>query len=381
MYLFAEMLGADTYVNANLGTGTPAEMAQWLEYMTSDSESTLAEQRRKNGRDKPWKIDYFAIGNEAWGCGGNMTPEYYLNLYNHYVTFAKTPYDNTPVFIASGGTDEQTQWTDTLIQGKKSGAKMDAISHHYYTLPTGDWGKKGRALDFPESDWLSTMLNTVKIESFIQQNVAILDEHDPEQKVGFYLDEWGTWYDVTKGDPGFLYQQNTLRDAIVAGVNLNIFHKYNKRVKMSIIAQMINVLQAMILTDKEKMLLTPTYHVFKMHIPFQNATYLPVELKGNAQYAKGEHSVAKISASAARDSKGETWLTLVNLDPLNSEKIVLEGTLKSIQGELLTAKEMDAHNTFEQPNKVKPVPFKQRAKNGVVSFELPAKAVLVMKLK
>ncbi|MCF2949613.1 alpha-N-arabinofuranosidase [Paraglaciecola aquimarina] len=376
----AEMLNAEVYVNGNLGTGTPTEMAQWLEYMTSDSDSTLANQRRANGRDKPWRIDHFAIGNEAWGCGGNMTPEYYTDLYKHYATFAKTPHDNTPLFIASGGQNAQTDWTETLIKAKKTGVKMDAISHHYYTLPTGDWGKKGAALDFPESEWLSTMVNTVKIEKFLMDNIAIMDKYDPEAKVAFNVDEWGTWFDVSEGEPGFLYQQNSLRDAIVAAVNLNIFHKYAKRVQMSNIAQMINVLQAMILTDKEKMLLTPTYHVFKMHVPFQDASYLPLTLKNNGKYGEGENSVDKISASAAVTKTGEQWLTLVNLDPNKAETIRLDGKYQGVKGQILTDVKMDAHNTFDKPNNLAPRQFEVKASNDNFAFELPAKSVIVVKL-
>jgi len=376
----AEKLDADVYVNGNLGTGTPAEMAQWLEYMTSDSDSTLANLRRENGRDKPWKIDFFAIGNESWGCGGSMTPEFYGNLYKQYASFLKTPKDNTPVLIASGGTDVGTEWVQYLIGEMKHSQffRMEAITHHYYTLPTGDWGKKGDALNFPESEWLSTMVRTLEMEKYIKANLAIMDKHDPENKIGFYVDEWGTWYDVSEGDPGFLYQQNSMRDAIVAALNLNIFHKYSKRVQMTIIAQMVNVLQAMILTDKEKMLLTPTYHVFKMHIPFQDANYVPVKLAGNPVYGEKDNNVPKISASAARAKDGKLWLTLVNVDPVKSETIDLGNQFKTLKGQILTADKMDAHNTFKQPKNVVPKRFKVKASKGKLIFDLPPKSVIVV---
>lgn len=379
----AEKLDADVYVNGNLGTGTPAEMAQWLEYMTSDSESTLANLRRKNGRDKPWDIDFFAIGNESWGCGGSMTPEYYGNLYKRYAAFLKTPKDNTPQLIASGGTDVGTEWVQYLVgeMAPSQFYRLEAISHHYYTLPTSDWSKKGNALGFPESEWLSSMVRTLEIEKYITANVAIMDKHDPEQKIGFYVDEWGTWYDVSEGDPGFLYQQNSMRDAIVAALNLNIFHKHAKRVQMTIIAQMINVLQAMILTDKEKMLLTPTYHVFRMHIPFQGATYIPVGITANPVYGDKENSVPKLSASAARGIDGKLWLTLVNVDPNNAESIDLGSQFKSLKGEILTSAKMDDHNTFASPENVIPKAFSVKAKNGKLVFDLPPKSVIVVSVK
>ncbi|MDN4502390.1 alpha-L-arabinofuranosidase C-terminal domain-containing protein [Alteromonadaceae bacterium BrNp21-10] len=379
---FAEMLGADAYVNGNLGTGTAKEMAQWLEYMTSDSDSTLANMRRANGRDKPWKLPFFAIGNETWGCGGSMTPEFYGHLYKQYASFLKTPADNTPILIASGGTDDRLDWTEELSSLDPVFAyRIEAISHHYYTVPTGVWEKKGNALGFPEEEWASTMSRTLHMEEILKKNLAILDKNDPEKKLGFYVDEWGTWYDVSEGDPGFLYQQNSIRDAVVAALNLNLFHQHAERVQMTIIAQMVNVLQAMILTDKEKMILTPTYHVFRMHTPFQDATYLPVSLTGNPEYKLGEHSVPKISASAAKDKDGKIWITLVNTNPSDSEIIEVEGKYTSLVGEVLSADKMDAHNTFEAPNTVTPVVFKAKASNGKLRLKLPAKSVLVAELK
>lgn len=382
----AEMLGSEVYINANLGTGSPREMAAWLEYITADGESTLAQERRKNGRDKPWRLHYWTIGNEAWGCGGTMTPQYYANLYKHYATFAKTPDDNKPIMIASGGHTAQTEWTQTLLEQVPEtwSMRMNAISHHYYTLPTGDWAKHGKALGFPESEWFSTLFNTLKVEGFIQDNIAVLDKLDPEKNVGFYIDEWGTWYDVEEGDdPGFLFQQNTIRDALVASVNLNIFHQYAERVQMTNVAQMVNVLQAMILTDKEKMLLTPTYHVFKMYIPFQDATSLPLSITGDTGYSLGKEKIPTVSASAARGKDGKLWLALANTHPQNAIEIAVNtGTkIKRAKGSVLTAQAMDAHNTFAKPNAVAPSSYKSKAKDGIIKLKLPAKSVVVVTLE
>lgn len=378
-----ELLGAEAYVNGNLGTGTPQEMAEWLEYMTAEGKSTLAELRRKNGRDKPFKVHYFAVGNEAWGCGGNMTPEYYTNLYKHYTTFLKTPAHNTPKWIASGGHSEDTSWADHLTAHVKQ--KMDAVSFHYYTLPTGQWDVKGAALQFPESEWISTMQRTLAMDTFITNNKKVMDKHDPEKKVGFYVDEWGTWFDVEKGEnPGFLYQQNSLRDAIVAALNFHIFHKHADRVHMTNIAQMVNVLQAMILTDKEKMILTPTYHAYKMYVPFQDATALPLKLSNVPDYTLGEISIPAVSATAAKAKDGFVYLALVNANPNKAEtaEIKLDGIqINSVSGQLLTADAMDTHNTFAKPEAVKPTAFSAKAKNGKLSLELPAKSILVVKVQ
>lgn len=378
----AELLNAETYVNGNLGTGTPKEMADWLHYMTSDAPTTLVQERKRNGRDKPFKVDYFAVGNEAWGCGGNMTPDYYADLYKRYVSFLKTPKNNTTKIIASGGTDVQTKWTKTLLENvKPSGAlRMDAISHHYYTLPTGKWDVKGSATGFDQSQWFSTLYNTLKIEGFIQKNIEIMDKLDPEKKVGFYVDEWGSWYDADKGtNPGFLYQQNTLRDAILTGLNIHIFNRYADRVKMTNIAQMVNVLQAMILTDKEKMLLTPTYYAFKMHIPFQDATSIPVKLSATPTYELGDKSIVALSASAAKAKDNNVYLSLVNTQLKGDIEINL-ADIKQAKGWLLTSDAMDAHNSFEKPDSIKPYAFNATVKSGEVSIKLPAKSLMVLNL-
>ncbi|MDB5951202.1 MAG: alpha-N-arabinofuranosidase [Massilia sp.] len=377
-----EMLGADAYVNGNLGSGTPQEMAEWIEYMTSDSKSTLANLRRKNGRDKPFKVAYFAIGNEAWGCGGNMTPEYYTSLYKHYKSFLKAPQATRPKFIASGGNDSDTRWTDVISRDAKEGA--DGISFHYYTIPTGKWKGKGAATGFAEAEWMSTLANTLKLEGFINDNVAKLDQNDPPKKIGLFVDEWGTWYDVEKGsNAGFLFQQNTLRDAVVAALNFNIFHAHAERVRMTNIAQMVNVLQAMIITDKDKMILTPTYHAYRMYVPFQDAQSLPVTLANNTRYSVGAASIPGVSASAARGKDGKLWLALVNTNPGAPVAVAVDLAgqgqhISGASGQLLTAEAMDAHNTFGQADAIKPVPWSARAVGGKLSLRIPAKAIVVV---
>jgi alpha-L-arabinofuranosidase len=377
-----ELLGAEAYVNGNLGTGTAQEMSEWIEYMTSNSKSTLANLRRKNGRDKPFKVDFFAIGNEAWGCGGNMTPEHYVNLYKNYELFLRAPAESRPKMIASGGNgwDTGANWTDVLSKNLKN--QTAGISFHYYTIPAGDGYVKGAATGFAEPEWISTLANTMKIDSMIKNNVAKLDKNDPEKKIGFLIDEWGTWYDVEKGtNPGFLYQQNTLRDALVAALNFNIFHAHADRVTMTNIAQMVNVLQAMILTDKDKMLLTPTYHAYKMYVPFQDAMSLPVTLSDNVEYKLGAASIPGISASAARAKDGRLYLAIVNTNPNEASDVEVNVTgqnVSGVSGQVLTATAMDAHNTFTQKDAVKPAPFAAKAADGKLRLKIPAKAVVVV---
>ena len=378
-----ELLGADAYVNGNLGTGTVQEMSEWVEYMTSDSKSTLAELRRKNGRDKPFKVAFFAVGNEAWGCGGNMTPEYYSNLYNNYETFLRAPGHLRPKMIASGGNGDDTKWTEVLSKSLKG--RTTGISVHYYTIPTGSWDVKGAATGFPEAMWISTLDKTLKMKNIVKANVDILDKNDPEKKIGLLVDEWGTWYDVEKGtNAGFLFQQNTLRDAVVAALNFNIFHEHADRVTMSNIAQMVNVLQAMILTDKTRMVLTPTYHAFEMYAPFQDATSLPLAIRDNPNYTLGATTVPGISASAARAKDGKVYLALVNTNPGAATEVSVDLAGKAVTGatgRILTAAAMDAHNTFEQPQAIKPAPYSAKASGGKLLFSVPAKSVIVVALE
>ncbi|PHV40917.1 alpha-N-arabinofuranosidase [Janthinobacterium sp. BJB304] len=377
----AELLGAQTYINGNLGSGTPQEMSEWLEYMTSDSKSTLAELRRKNGRAQPYKVDYFGIGNEAWGCGGNMRPQYYADLYKHYHTFMKTPESARPKFIASGGNDDDISWSSTLSREIKPNM-MDAISFHYYTVPTGVWEKKGAATGFGENEWISTLSRTLRIDSLIKNNLAAIDKNDPSKKTGLYVDEWGTWYDVEPGtNTGFLFQQNSLRDALVAALNFNIFHAHADRVRMTNIAQMVNVLQAMIITDKDKYFLTPTYHAFEMYVPFQDATSLPVAIAGNGKYSLGKVSIPEVSASAARAKDGKVYLSLVNTNPHKAVdvSVALAGQkVTAVNGRVLTAGKMDAVNSFAQPQAVQPVAFNAQAQGGKLTVSVPAKAVVVV---
>ena len=310
---FAESIGADAYINGNLGTGSAQEMAEWLQYMTSDKPTSLTKERARNGHPGPWKIAYFAVGNEAWGCGGNMTPEHYVDLYRQDANFLKAPEGARPLIVARGGNDNYTSWTTALVA--KVGRNMGAISFHYYTIPGEHWRSKGPATGFGEDQWISTLAHTLKMDDYIAQNTAVMDKYDPAKKIAFAVDEWGTWYDAEPGrEPGFLYQQNTLRDAVVAALNFNVFAHHADRVRLANIAQMVNVLQAMILTKGSQMILTPTYHVFKMFEPFQDATDLPAELTA-PRYALGDASVPAVSLAAARTASGSIAVALVNLDP------------------------------------------------------------------
>jgi len=276
---FCEMIGAEPYISGNLGSGTVQEMQQWVEYITFDGKSPMADLRRANGREEPWKLKYFGIGNENWGCGGNMRAEYYADLYKRYATYVRNFGDNVIYKIACGPSAGDYTWTEVVM--REAGHLLNGLSLHYYTLPTNSWtGSKGSATEFGEEEWFKTLKHTLVMEELVTKHSIIMDKYDPEKKIGLIVDEWGAWYDVEPGtNPGFLYQQNTLRDALIAGINLNIFNNHCDRVQMANIAQLVNVLQAVILTEGDKMLLTPTYHVFNMYKVHQDADLLSVEFE------------------------------------------------------------------------------------------------------
>ncbi|MDC7677308.1 alpha-N-arabinofuranosidase [Asticcacaulis machinosus] len=383
---FVEQVGSEAYFSVNVGSSNPTEMREWIEYLTSPGDDTLAKERRANGRDKPFKVPFIGIGNESWGCGGNMTPEYYANELRRFESFYHKGTDNPGVRVASGANSFDVNWTDVVM--KNAARHMDAISLHYYTIPTGNWTTKGVATAFPTAEWNATFYQTMRMDDLLKKHIAVMDKHDPKKRIALYVDEWGTWYDVEKGtNPGHLYQQNTLRDGVLAAANFNIFHNYTDRVKMTNIAQTINVLQAMILTDKEKMALTPTYYAFKMYVPFQDSIPLPVEVTaptlsaGKDKDGKDQTFPAfNVTAAKARD--GKTYVGVANMDADKGYKINIDlGTLKAkkVSGDVLTAAKLDAHNVPGQKEAIFPVAYKGgKISGGKLTLDVPAKSVVVV---
>ncbi|HVS54094.1 MAG TPA: alpha-N-arabinofuranosidase [Opitutaceae bacterium] len=381
---FCEQIGAEPYICLNVGSGTVQEAMEWVEYMTSDAQSPMANLRRKNGREQPWKIKYLAIGNESWGCGGSMTPQFYADNFRRYNTFVKNYDRANPINrIACGPNEGNYEWTETLM---KNGGRMNGLALHYYTLPSGRWaGSKGSATQFGEPEYFATLRNTWKMDELVTKHAAIMDKYDPQKRTGLVVDEWGIWTDVEPGtNPGFLYQQNSLRDAILAAINLHIFQAHADRVSMANIAQMINVLQSVILTDKEKMLLTPTYWVFEMFKVHQGATSLPLTL-ATPDYAVGEDKIPAVSASASRDAAGKIHVSFANCDPTRAIAVTctLNGaTAQTVSGRVLTAPAINAINTFAAPHTVEPAAFTDAKIDGAtLRVTLPAKSVVMLEIK
>jgi alpha-N-arabinofuranosidase len=375
-----EQLGCEAYVAGNVGSGTVEEMQDWVEYMTSDADSEMANLRRKNGRERPWRVKYFGVGNENWGCGGNMSPEYYADLYNRFQTYVRGYSGNRIVKVACGPGSENYPWMTTVMQ--RCHRRMDAISLHHYVRGTGDWTNKGSATDFDEAEWFALMKNTLTIYPLLEGNIEVMDRFDPRGRIGLFVDEWGTWWDTEPGtNPGFLYQQNTLRDAVSAGVFLNAFNNYCHRVKMANVAQTVNVLQAMILTEGEKMIVTPTYHVFEMYTVHHDATMLPFEADCS-YYRLGDEQIQSLDVSASKDKAGKIHITICNLNPDEPAELVCElqgATPSRITGRMLTADTLNAHNTFDDPEAVRPDAFdKFDFEDNIITATLPPKSVVLL---
>ena len=379
-----EMLGCEPYISGNVGSGTVEELAKWVEYMTSDGNTPMAKLRRQNGRDKAWKVKFLGVGNESWGCGGSMRPEYYGDLYRRYSTYCRN-YDGNQLYkIASGASDYDYNWTKTLMNNV--GHRMNGLSLHYYTV-TGWNGSKGSATKFDGDDYYWTMGKCLEIEDVIKKHSTIMDEKDPKKQIGLLVDEWGTWWDEEPGTiKGHLYQQNSMRDAMVAALTLNVFHRHTDRIRMANIAQVVNVLQSMILTNDKGIVLTPTYHVFEMYKKFQDATFLPMDLKCDSMQVRDNRMIPMISASAAREKNSNTIvvsLVNVSLDKAQEISFNIDGaTAKTVSGRILTCKDIKDYNDFTTPETVKPVIFNgaKVSKSGL-KVKIPAKSVVVLELK
>jgi len=358
--MLCEMLGCEPYINGNVGSGTVQEMSEWVEYLTFEGVSPMAELRKDNGREEPWKVKYFGVGNENWGCGGNMRPEFYADLYRQFQTYVRNYGDNQIHKIACGPNGDDYAWMETLM--KQAHRFMDSITLHYYTIPGEFWTIKGSATGFPDEEFTNTLRKSFFMEELITKHSAIMDQYDPEKRVGLLVDEWGTWYDVEPGtNPGFLYQQNTIRDALVAGISLNIFNQHCDRVQMANIAQLVNVLQSVILTEGDKMILTPTYHVFNMFKVHQDAQLLDTHLL-TAELGSGKEAFPQLSVSASKNDAGQIHISICNLDHLASTKVELDlrGLVSAevkVKGTTLTSDTTDGHNTFDHPEQVAPVEF------------------------
>jgi alpha-N-arabinofuranosidase len=372
-----ELLNTEPYLAVNVGTSTPAEAYEWIEYVTSDENIPMANLRRQNGREEPWKVKYWGIGNESWGCGGNMTANYYADLFKRFATYCWVDYR-----IASGGLPEDYEWTETLMKKihGRTAHLISGLSFHHYTF-AHNWQNKGSATDFDQEDWFLTVSKNMRMEEILNKHLKIMDKYDPDNKIALMADEWGNWHDVEPGtNPGFLFQQNTLRDAITASIYLNIFNNLCYRVKMANIAQTVNVLQAMVLTKEDQLVKTPTFYVFKMYKVHFDALMLPVEVACE-KYTHGDDSVPALSVSASKNKDDEINITLANVHPTKDMQtsLLLKGLekVKIRNCEIITSEKINSYNDFGMPEQVNIQEFSSvTSEKNSVSIHIPAKSIV-----
>ncbi len=381
---FCEMIGAEPYLALNMGGGTVQESVDWVQYVNSANGSGyLADWRMQNGRTKPWNVKYWGVGNESWDCGGDMKVDYYVNEYRKYATMI-TSYSNAEGLfrIAVGPGTEDYAWTETVMR-EIPARRIEGVSIHHYSVI--NWSKKGSATQFSEEEYFKTMEQAWRMERIVTKNSEVMDKFDPKKRVALIVDEWGGWYDVEPGTNGaFLYQQNSMRDAMIAGLSLNIFNNHCDRVRMANLAQMVNVLQAVILTKEEKLVLTPTYHVMEMYNLHQGALMIPLMINSN-DYVMGDKKIPAVSASASKNKDGEVNISLVNMDAAKEQEVTIQlgGIMAtSVSGRILQSGKLQDHNTFDEPGKIKPAVFNSAVlNNSSVTVKLPPFSVVTLKLK
>ncbi|MCC6459801.1 MAG: alpha-N-arabinofuranosidase [Saprospiraceae bacterium] len=378
-----EAIGAEPYLAGNVGSGSVQELSDWVAYTNQETGSPMSALRKTNGREKPWGVNFWGVGNEVWGCGGNMKPEYYANIYRQYATFMSNWGSGGQLFrVASGANSSDYNWTEVLLRDIPHNMLEGVALHHYSVI---DWNKKGSATAFSEEQYCKTLSEALRMEELVTRHSTIMDKYDPAKKIALVVDEWGGWYDVEPGtNPGFLFQQNTMRDAMIAGVTLNIFHRHCDRVRVANLAQTVNVLQAVVLTEGEKMLLTPTYHVLEMYNVHQDALSLPLDIRTN-DYVFGKQKLPAVSASASRDKAGRVHISLVNIDPNRPQEltVVLRGLQAAgVTGRILQAAKVQDYNSFEQPDRIKPADFKAiTLRAELLTLSLPPASVVVLELR
>jgi alpha-N-arabinofuranosidase len=324
-----------------------------VEYCNFPGDSDYARQRAADGSPEPLGVRYWGVGNENWGCGGNFTPEDYGTEYRRFATYLRN-WGETPLYlIACGPPGNDLDWTRRFFAKLKKdywgGPPIHGYAAHYYC------GTAGTATEYTEAQWHELLAKAIQMEPLVVQQRALMDAFDPERKIGLIVDEWGTWHPPTPGrNPAFLWQQNTIRDALVAALTLDIFNRHADKVVMANIAQTINVLQALLLTDGEQIVKTPTYHVYDLYQPHKGGTAVRA-LFGTPELdvTIGNQTRKLPVLSGSASMKGNTvTLTVVNASATTAAEARLRwlgaGTPKTLEAAWLEypAGDIRAHNTF-----------------------------------
>lgn len=382
-------LGTEPYISGNVGSGTVQEMSDWVQYMNFKGDSPMSKLRAENGHEEPFKVKYWGIGNETWGCGGNMTAEYYANIYRQYATYVNSTWDpKERLFkIASGASDGDYHWTEVLMRDIPL-RMLDGVGVHHYSV--FDWRDKGPDVDFTDSQYFATMNTAMEMEEIVRGHETIMDKYDPQKRVAMMVDEWGGWYNVSPGtNPGFLYQQNTMRDAMLAAATLNIFNNHADRIRWANLAQAVNVLQAVILTEGAKMILTPTFHVMEMYVPHHEAKLLPTNFKSPDFTMEGTGKfggkLPAITISSSKGADGKLFVSICNIALKDSHKLEIDlrgGEFAKVSGKILASAKVNDYNGFDTPNKVVPKAFNgAKIMKNKVSLTIPPTSVITLTIE
>ena len=376
-------IGCEPYLAGNVGSGSPRELREWVEYCNAAA-GTLADERAANGHPAPWQVRLWGVGNENWGCGGNMTAEYYAGEYRRFATYTRD-FPNAPIYrVASGARNDDYHWTEVLMReafkGPLGGPMLQGLSLHYYTMP-GDWPPRHAATGFDTAGWKEIMAHGWKMEELVRGHRAVMDRHDPKATTALVVDEWGSWYAPEPGtNPGFLHQQQTVRDAVLAALHLNIFINHCERVRIANLAQTVNVLQAVALTEEGggRLVLTPTWHVFALYAAHQGAKRLRVETEAKTLQHDGR-DYPGVSTTASLAADGAVNVTLCNTDSEHSVELelVLPGrAVTTPVAQIVAAAVLTTCNTFDQPRAVVAKPLAGvRVKGASVHATLPPGSV------
>lgn len=387
---FCKNIGSEPYVCLNVGSGSPEEASSWLEYCNYAGNSSYSRLRAENGHPQPYGVKYWGVGNENWGCGGSFDPVYYAWEYRRFATYLRRS-DPSVQLIACGHTSRD--WNLRFMEAMRDHLRlMDHLSIHYYF--SGRRNPFGGDVKFTDDEYLNLLFDVQNLEYQIQQAIDIVDFFSERTKnIGIVVDEWGTWHPQATREAG-LYQQNTLRDAILAAVVLNLFNRYSTKVVMANIAQTVNVLQSLCLTEGEKTILTPTYHVFDLYKHHMGNDALKVDVKspivreappvvrdtGAVPPARKPVPLKALDASASRSKDGRSLvITLVNqsLDEDLETEIHLIGEKEVEKGELaiLEAGDVRDHNDFDLPDKVIPIDEPVKMKGKILNYVAPKHSV------
>lgn len=382
-------IGAEPYISLNLGSGTPREAREWVEYCNGTGDSSLTAERRKNGSAEPFNVRYWGIGNELWGCGGHLQPSAYAAETKRYLTFLNH-FGIYKIACGPRGTNPfelRRDWTlDFFREYAKvqhpSQRPVDGFSLHFYTRRA----EAGGDIAFTEEEYYSCIQDTMRMSDLIREARAGMDAYDPKRGIDLVIDEWGTWYPQANKDNG-LEQQNTMRDALVAALNLDIFVRNADIVSMTNIAQTVNVLQAMILTKGERMILTPSYHVFELYRRHQGAASVKVLIDSPIVEAGGASNLPLVAGSASVKD-GRLFLTLTNShadQAVEAEIAILGADRPSVRtgtGRRLSSADVHDCNDFDRPETVGPVDLQPFWKGGDRStLSLPAHSVSALDLE